>query len=92
MNEVLSVLTLYKPVTLRAFYVMMVLANREDFFRTYVADSIYTIGRYIYARGGFEYPLKAYSDHVGESASKADMRTEQEIADSIVSRLRGGRK
>lgn len=92
MNETLSVITLYKPVTLRAFYAMMMHAHKERFFRSYMADSLYMIGRYIYAQKGVEYPFKAYSEHVGESERKPDMRTEKEIMDSLVSRLRGGSK
>ena len=87
----LSVITLYKPVTLRALYAMMLHAEKERFFRAYVADSLYMIGRHAYARAGFEYPFKAYSDYIDERGIKADTRTEKEIVDSIVSRLRGGK-
>lgn len=88
----LSVLCRYRPPTLRSLYAAIEQEDKERFYRCYTADTLYLIARSLYARLGREYPFKAYSTYENEPESVQDTRTESEIADSIISRLREVRK
>lgn len=84
----LQVIVRYRPMTLRAFFAMMEYEAKERFWRSYTADTLYMIARNQYAMRGIEYPIKAYSAHESDTTAENDTRTEQEIADSIITRLR----
>ena len=88
----LAVLCRYRPQTLRSLYAVIEKEDKERFYRSYTADTLYLIARSMYAKSGIEYPFKAYSVYENEPESVQDTRTESEIADSIISRLREVRK
>jgi hypothetical protein len=89
---VLAVLCRYRPQTLRSLYAVIEQEDKERFYRAYTADTLYLIARSMYEKIGIEYPFKAYSAYENEPESVQDTRTESEIADSIISRLREVRK
>lgn len=82
----LAVACVCRPPTLRAFYAALQREDKERFCRAYTADTLYLIARSAY---GKDYPLKSYSDLISEHYAPRDTRTEAEITQGIISRLRG---
>lgn len=59
---------------------------REQFYRVYTADMLWMTARVLY---GKDFTMRPYSELTSQSKRETDTRTEAEITNDLILRLRG---